>query len=383
MEIFKTLAAILFSIGAFQGLVFGILLLTVNHQKNRLANGFLATLLFVLSYRLILQVFLLFGLGRYDVLYHLTPDLSWIQGPLLFFYVKALLKPGEPFRREDWLYFLPVLLQVCFSFFVRAQNFYWDGTRESLSWLGYWGYVIWMNYATIYIVASFLIVWYVSRAETLLVKSEPDQGSAVENLLQLKRILWSFKWYFTVVLGVLLVDLLVVHVVMGERYYYYFERFYYYPFFLGLSGLTYWLGLESFRQRRNHHSLSRVEFSATEKALYQETAERLLQLMSKEKLYLDPELSKAMLAERLSVKPYVVSHCLNEVLSKKYNDFVNELRVEEFKSLLRDGQNDQFTLLSLALQAGFNSKSSFNRAVRKCEGLTPRQLKERIRASTA
>ena len=82
-------------------------------------------------------------------------DLSWATGPLIYFYVKALLYPSFHLKKRDYLHFLPVLFQLCFSIFVRLQNLYWEeGSRESLSWLGYWGYVVWMNYSTIYLIDS-------------------------------------------------------------------------------------------------------------------------------------------------------------------------------------------------------------------------------------
>jgi AraC-like DNA-binding protein len=54
---------------------------------------------------------------------------------------------------------------------------------------------------------------------------------------------------------------------------------------------------------------------------------------------------------------------------------VNEYRVKEFQRLLENADNSKYTLLSLAMQAGFNSKSSFNRAVKKHLGIAPSDLK--------
>ena len=58
-----------------------------------------------------------------------------------------------------------------------------------------------------------------------------------------------------------------------------------------------------------------------------------------------------------------------------FNDFINEYRIEELKKLLNDPKNNNFTLLSLAFEAGFNSKASFNRAVKKLTGKSPSALK--------
>ncbi|MEL6276691.1 MAG: AraC family transcriptional regulator, partial [Bacteroidota bacterium] len=159
MDAATTLLIVLLSLGAVQGVVYGIGLLRKPHV-NVASNQFLATLLFLLSYQLSCQILRLFGLGHYDVLYHWMIELNWAYGPLVYFFVKAQITPHFSFKQREWWHFSPLGIQVVCSNFVRAQNFYWDGTRESLSWLGYWGYVVWMNYPTVYLIASLLIIIY-------------------------------------------------------------------------------------------------------------------------------------------------------------------------------------------------------------------------------
>ncbi len=373
MSTLTILIVILFAIGAFQGVVFGFILLK-SKKYNRVANTLLALLLFLLSYRLVVQIMRLFGLGYYDEWYYVMLDLSWINGALFYFYVKALITPGFKIRRSDWLHFLPVAIQVSFSVFVRLQNLYWDGTRESLSWLGYWGYVAWMNYATIYVVASFLIVLYALKSQKLL--NTPNKHVAIDpqRILWIKRIIFSFKWYFALVLAVLLVDLLVYNVTLGNTYFY-FNRFYYYPFFAGISILTYWIGIEGFK-RKDHQGLAVKQVLSSEKRAQLENIVALLrELMDEKRLYKNPDLSLRSVAAHLQVKPYLLSQSVNEILNSKFNDYINALRVEEVKRLLRDPENNKYTLLSLAMSAGFNSKSSFNRSVKKHLGISPSELK--------
>ena len=79
---------IVLSIGFTQGLVFAVILWK-NGKKDWIANRFKAMLLLVMSYGLLNQVLHLFGIGHFDTWYHLTLDLNWSYGPLLFLYVKA------------------------------------------------------------------------------------------------------------------------------------------------------------------------------------------------------------------------------------------------------------------------------------------------------
>ena len=64
---------------------------------------------------------------------------------------------------------------------------------------------------------------------------------------------------------------------------------------------------------------------------------------------------------------------VNKKVGKNFYDFVNQYRLEEFKRLLSDPKNRNLTLLSLAIDCGFNSKSSFNRHFKKVTGQTPSQ----------
>jgi len=373
MEIGKILIILLLAIGSIQGLIYGFILFS-STTYNKLANRILAIILFLLSYRLSIQIMRLFGLGYYDSWYYLMIDISWIYGALIYFYTKAQTQPSFKFQKKNWIHFLPVVIQIICSVFVRLQNLYWDGTRESLSWLGYYGYVMWMNNSTIYIVASSIIILYAYKSQKLINNINEAFEISSTKLNWIKRILKSFLIYFSLVLCVLLIDLLVYKSANNGSYFY-FTRFYYYPFFIGIAIITYWIGIEGF-SRRNDPELSIKSISNPEDLKRLKViSEKLKIAMENDKLFKNQELSLNRIAEQLNIKPYLISKSLNEIYNKRFNDFVNEYRVKEVQSLLQDSNNSKFTLLSIAMEAGFNSKSSFNRAVKKQLGILPRQLK--------
>lgn len=373
MDSLSIFLVILFLIGAVQGIVFGTILLQ-SKQKNVLANRLLAGLLFLLSYRLILQSMRLFGLGHYDTWYYFMLDLSWANGPLLYFYVKALIRPEFGFRQKDWLHFIPVFIQIGFSIFVRLQNLYWDGTRESLSWAGYWGYVVWMNYSTIYVVASTLIIVYARKALSLLQEEVEGIQIQEERMQWIRKIVRSFLVYFSIVLAILIADLLIYNVSLGNSYFY-FTRFYYYPFFIGISVLTYWIGIEGFKRKDEEGIQKQQVLPDAKQQQLEHLAERLNELMQDEQLYKNPTLTINELAEQLGVKGYLLSLCLKQIFQEKFSDYINGLRVKEVQHLLKDPKKAHYTLLSLAMEAGFNSKSSFNRAVKKHLGILPSAMR--------
>lgn len=104
---------------------------------------------------------------------------------------------------------------------------------------------------------------------------------------------------------------------------------------------------------------------------------KLDELMREKKLYKDSELSLNSLACEMDLKAHLISRSLSEVLDERFSDYINKFRVEDVRNLLKDYKNSKFTLLSLALEAGFNSKSSFNRAVKKHLGILPSELKSK------
>ncbi len=301
-------------------------------------------------------------------------DISWIYGALIYFYTKAQTQPGFKFEKKNWIHFLPVAIQIIFSVFVRLQNLYWDGTRDSLSWLGYYGYVVWMNNSTIYIVASSIIILYAYKSQKLINKMDETFEISPTKLTWIKRILKSFLVYFSLVLFVLLIDLLV-YKSANDGSYFYFTRFYYYPFFIGIAIITYWIGLEGF-SRRNDPELSIKSIPNPEDIKRFKVISKKLEIaMENDKLFKNQELSLNSIAEQLNIKPYLISKSLSEIHNKRFNDFVNEYRVKEVQSLMQDSNNSKFTLFSIAMEAGFNSKSSFNRAIKKQLGILPRELK--------
>lgn len=104
----------------------------------------------------------------------------------------------------------------------------------------------------------------------------------------------------------------------------------------------------------------------------QDYLEKLKQLLLRENLFLDANLSLKKLAEHLQIHPNKLSWLLNEYLGKNFNELINSYRLESFKKKAVDPSNNHLTLLALAYESGFNSKSVFNAFFKKTEGTTPR-----------
>ncbi|PVM90921.1 helix-turn-helix domain-containing protein [Caulobacter endophyticus] len=108
--------------------------------------------------------------------------------------------------------------------------------------------------------------------------------------------------------------------------------------------------------------------SAMPEARQVEIAARLEQAMRGQALYRDPLLSLSGLAARIGVTPNHLSQVLNEHLGQSFFDYVNRWRVEE--AVARIGASDE-AILAIAYEVGFNSRSTFNAAVKKHAGRPP------------
>lgn len=103
----------------------------------------------------------------------------------------------------------------------------------------------------------------------------------------------------------------------------------------------------------------------------QQILPKLKELIEEQKVYLDSALSLRSLAEQLSLGPNKLSWLINEQLGLNFNEYINDFRLETFKALALDPRNQHLTLLALAYDSGFNSKTVFNSFFKKREGITP------------
>jgi TolB-like protein/class 3 adenylate cyclase/AraC-like DNA-binding protein/Tfp pilus assembly protein PilF len=105
---------------------------------------------------------------------------------------------------------------------------------------------------------------------------------------------------------------------------------------------------------------------------------QLTQLMTSEQPFLDPGLTLPALAETLALPPNHLSQLLNAGFGQNFAEFVNTYRLEYFKTALADPANAHLTLLGLAYDSGFGSKTVFNTFFKKKMGRTPgRYAKEK------
>jgi AraC-like DNA-binding protein len=106
-------------------------------------------------------------------------------------------------------------------------------------------------------------------------------------------------------------------------------------------------------------------------------AARLSAYMKSEKPYVDPSISLDTLSQKLNVSSKNLSQAMHSSLHQSFYDYINTYRIEEIKKRMNDSKYQNLTLLALAYDTGFNSKSVFNAAFKKHAGMTPKEYKRR------
>ena len=102
--------------------------------------------------------------------------------------------------------------------------------------------------------------------------------------------------------------------------------------------------------------------------------ENLLRFIEEEEPFLVPNLSLRELAGQVEIHPNKLSWLLNECLGKNFNEFINFYRIEYFKKLALNPKNSHISLIGLAYESGFNSKTVFNTYFKKETGMTPKEF---------
>ncbi|MBC8756608.1 AraC family transcriptional regulator [Kordia sp. YSTF-M3] len=125
-----------------------------------------------------------------------------------------------------------------------------------------------------------------------------------------------------------------------------------------------------------------VEKTTTKDRLRQEEikiiTQKLQELINKEQIFTRSDLSLKILAKKLDTSANNLSWLLNSVYGKTFYEYVNEHRVKAFLAKVEEGEHKKQTLLAIAMDAGFNSKSTFNKSFKTIMNETPSRYIEKM-----
>lgn len=323
--------------------------------------------------------------------------LPLVQGPFLFLYTRQQTS-AIPFDTKQLLHFLPVII-ISFLF----AEFYFFPLERKIEIFKNAGKGFETQMLINLIAISFSGVVYVPLALNLLLKHKKNIVHRFSNTEKI-----NFNWLLYLIIWIGIIWALVLVFREGTL------------IFSAVSLFVIWIGYFGIRQVHVFgHNVSHFQnqtvdqpqtivnafpqsieqpseptFTPVENitamkyqksSLSDDDAEvihsRLKIFFGEKKPYTNPDLTLDELAEALDVHPNYLSQVINSKEKKNFYELINEKRVEEFINLTSDPSNNQFTLLALAYDCGFNSKASFNRNFKKHTGLTPSEYLKRKAAS--
>ena len=363
-------------------LAYFLLLILLSKKGKSLADRILGVWMFVLGTHLLLHFVDSTGLIlRYPFLEGMQTPFPLLHGPLLYLYAKSLTSDANRLGKWDYLHFLPAVLVVLYMipFFMLSGN----EKMEYVSNLAEQGSV----FLTI-VLYSYMVSGVTYVILTLLLLRRHRQNLKY-NFSNTERVNLNWLRYLTigmiviwsiVTVGYLIVkafDLNIAYIVDTL-------------IFSALSGFVLMIGYFGIRQTTifsgsghvyNPGGSDEVRETRSPQVRYRKSGLsseqgddlqlQLEKLMRDEKPYLDDTLTLSSLAERLDTHSNYLSQVINERFEKNFYDYINTARVEEFKILTREPRAQHLTLLALAFECGFSSKSSFNKFFKKSTGQTP------------
>ncbi len=364
----------LFGVGQGLFLSFGLFFLK---RGKRLANRILAALIFLFSLRL--AEFVGYWTNFFRDFPHFaftTVSFQFLFGVLLYFYARAVTAEKFPFKKYDLLHFLPFAIQ-----FISLLPFYLESQEYKITVLKNTIFTDNPILSTRFFITESLqnLQMLVYTALILrLIKTYHQKTNGA--FLSIERL--NLKWLRNLTIGfgffiaLDFVQLLEMWL-WGYEYIFTIDT----VVIVASAILIYAIGYMALRQPevisgtlalKNAPKYERSSLTAARAEAY---LKKLFIAMEDDKLFAHRDLNLETLARKLAVSQHHLSQIINEKLHQNFSDFVNGRRIAEAKKILSDPERDHYTILSIAIEVGFNNKASFNAAFKKHAGMTPSQFR--------
>ncbi len=357
------LLSLLLIIASAQG--FFLMILLFKQLKKESSNFWLGLLLGLISIAILSQAFEINGLLRrflilHPQLYGIIDPLVWLFGPFYFFFIFRLLKNRKLRFWEYLIHFFPASIKTLslISFFALSSNVKLKiieqsklsrpglSSEDQLFMLSILLYLIWATW---------------------------EIFSFRKKITDKTRINWL--WYLNLVMlgaWVFQALALTLHVYQLNP----FPQSDYLVILgwvVGIYAIGYiqWTKSPLNKIKEQKYVKSGLDYDA-QNLIY----EKIKEALQVQKIFKDPELNLKSFANSLQVSPHHLSQVINDQFQLSYYDLISYHRIEEAKRILVDPRLQHLTILAISYEAGFNSKSAFNRAFKKMTGKTPSEFKK-------
>lgn len=346
----------------FIGLTF-TLLLWFTKRTNQAPNRLLSVALVIIVLRMALVLGIDIRLDTYFPCWNRLPlQFSMVLGPLIYFYVLKITRPEQKFRWKDLLHFSPLLLEL------GAQV--WEVRDNIKTGAATYQTPAFQQLNPVLQLLTFVsVVIYLYLSHRLIIRFyrriKFNGGD---------RYRYELQWLHRLLTGFGLLWLLWIPYAVVDYFYYHGQMDVQtcYPLYLLLAITFIRIAIVSFlRPDVAVPAHAPLVSRLLPPAELKQKGTWLKKIIKENCYYQDPELSLGSLAEKLDLTPHELSRIINTVLKKSFNDFINEYRIAEVIQKMQNPVYNRLTLLGIAFDSGFNSKTTFSRAFRRITGKTP------------
>jgi AraC-like DNA-binding protein len=371
MEPSFNLLTIFSIVGAAQALLLAVALFGLK-RGNRTANRFLAALAAATSVTIIGSIL---NSTRYILaLPHaaqLHSPFNFLISPLIFLYIKALISRKSSFGKRTLWHFVPAL--ACLAYYL---PFYFRSREGKLAYMvaAYQNYppLEWRIRSTILFIQSIIylsLIIYLIATHSRRLERQPSE-------IEKSNLFWAKSFLLVVLLS---------WGVGTLRFFFAYDARAWTMLLVPLC-LSIWMYVMGYMTLRQPETVvgadeeeppsKKYERSTLTPERGEEYLKRILEIMEKQKPYREGDLTLQKLAREMSISPHHLSQIINERLNQNFFDFVNTHRIEEAKRMLVDPGKKHYSILAIAEEVGFNSKSAFNTAFRKHANMTPSEFRK-------
>jgi putative ABC transport system permease protein len=355
----------------FIGLTFA-LQLWFTKRINRAANQFLSLALGIVVLWIAWILSIDIGLTAY------IPRWSWLPlqfslalGPLIYFYVLKTTRAEYKFRFKDLLHFSPQLLQQsALVLEVRESIRTGAATYDTL--------IFRQLNPVLQLLTVISVITYLYCSDRLIegfyhrLKFNEVSDRYRHELRWLHRLLAGFGLLWLLWIPLAAVNYFDYHSRLNQTDYY--------PLYLLLAITMIWIGAVAFLRPEVELPMElSPALKPSASAGLRQKGIWLKKAMHAGRYYRDPELNLSSLAKGLEIHTHELSRIINIALKKNFSDFVNDFRVRDVVRKMQDPAYDHITLLGIAFESGFNSKSTFNRIFKEMTGKSPVEYKNELK----
>lgn len=345
--------------GAIQGFVFAIALLSIRTPKSALTNRLFSLLIFSVSLFLLISSQAM-HFSKYPKYFLASYVLIYLYCPLYNLFTQTLVNPMFTFSRSHLLHALPASLYL-----VALGRYFFMNNSEIMQRLATGDY---LDLTSMDIISISMNIFFVWKSWELM--------RANNNL----SIPYAREWPFAFLsLSLLISNLAWLYLIIPQLGFSgYVPPFGLNSVYFAMSALIFVFGYiliiraEHFSVRTIVQNI-RYRNVNMDETLVRSLEQRINEAFESNKPFKNPTFSLQDLADLCQLDKFKISYTINNSMKTNFTGMVNRYRVEEFIQLVNSKGFSNFSMLGIAMEAGFSSKSTFYKAFKEIKGMTPKE----------